>query len=190
MLFSELDFSVCAGEVLEITGENGSGKSTLLHCLAGLRVAESGDLRWSGMPISGNDAYFQALRYIGHKSAVKPAMTAVENLHAFAALAMLKCSDQQIVEALRILGLGMSLNLPARQLSAGQRRRIALARLALSPGSVWILDEPFSALDVQGREWVANSISEFCSNGGLVVMTTHHGVDLDGPTVKTLCLES
>ena len=177
-LFSELRFSVSPGTLLEITGANGSGKSTLLQSLAGLRRPEAGQVLWQGSPLNESGDFHRNLRYIGHRSAIKAALTPRENLQSL--LALSGQGGDTVEPALRALGLAASIDLPCRQLSAGQKRRVALARLAASPGRLWILDEPFSALDEQGRGWVVQAIRDFCEGQGIVILTTHHLIDVPG----------
>lgn len=185
-LFRDLSFTVQPGSLLEITGPNGAGKSTLLHCLTGLRRPESGEIRWQGEPTNRSIKFQSDLRYVGHRVGVKASLTALENLEL--ACAMSGTTRFNAISALERFSIKHCAGLPCRQLSAGQRRRVALARLVASPGRLWVLDEPFSALDRDGQALVSDAIRQFCGEGGTVVMTTHHAVAMDDIPVRQLTL--
>jgi len=174
-LFEGLAFTLRGGELLRIGGPNGSGKTTLLRIVCGLLEPTHGEVRWAGENIRRlEEEFWRQLVYIGHASAVKDDLAASENLRVACTLAGVRVLPRQIGEALRGLGLAGCENLPARVLSQGQRRRVALARLALSEGSrLWILDEPFAALDSAAVERVQSLISTHLSRGGAVILTTH-----------------
>ena len=175
-LFTGLDFTLRPGALLRVTGANGSGKTSLLRALCGLLLPSAGEVRWNGENIrSLREEYWKCLVYIGHANAIKDDLTAAENLRIACTLAGLNVQLTQIREALRRLGLAGRENLPARALSQGQRRRAALARLVLSrSASLWILDEPFTALDVAATDCVEELIAGHLAHGGAVVYTTHH----------------
>ena len=170
MLFRDLHLSVTRGEVLEVHGPNGSGKTTLLRVLCGLAHPEWGELRWRGATLGGQrEAFLAALRYVGHQDGIKLALTVRENLEAAARLA----GGSGTEAALSRFGLGPVADTPARTLSAGQRRRAALARLLLRDAMLWVLDEPFTALDEAGTALMQRLIARQVSGGGAVLLSTH-----------------
>ncbi len=174
-LFNGLGFALRGGELLRVRGANGSGKTSLLRIACGLLEPTRGEVRWAGENIRRlQEEFWRRLVYVGHANAIKDDLTAAENLHVACTLAGVRAQSAQIGEALRRLGLAGCENLPARVLSQGQRRRVALARLA-SSGAVplWILDEPFAALDAAAVEHVQSLIAEHLSRGGAAILTTH-----------------
>lgn len=186
VLFSSLNFEVHAGEVLQIEGPNGSGKTTLLRILCGLINADQGQIFWSGQDIQKNRYDFSVhTSYVGHHDGLKGDCTPLENLTLSHALsgAEKKLSPQ---EALIIVGLKGFDHQLCRTLSAGQRRRVALARLLTSPSKLWILDEPFTAIDKSGINELEKLIADHVSTGGMVILTSHHEVNLKG--IKSLHL--
>ena len=177
-LFSAVSFCLHAGEVLQIAGPNGAGKTSLLRILAGLMPATAGDSSFAGRSIltgSGRESWRRNLLYIGHAPAIKSALTAEENLSWLCALTRPVANDA-IWEALSKVGLRGFEDVPCRQLSAGQQRRVALARLYLPGALVWVLDEPFTALDQAGVKALEQHIMAFAASGGIVVLTTHHSL--------------
>ena len=180
-----VSLAVAAGEALEVRGENGSGKTTLLRTLAGLVEPEEGEVRFEGVPLRrARDALAGALLYLGHRPGVTGALTGPENLAAFAAA---NGGDaERIVPTLEALGLGQRLDVPVAALSAGQRRRVALARLAIEPRRLWILDEPLTALDARGLDWVRGAIAAHAAGGGACVFTTHQRLEIPGTAVRGL----
>lgn len=186
VLFHELNCEVAPGELLEVTGSNGAGKSTLLHCLTGLRRPEQGVVSWNGQPVREGPRFREDLRYIGHRVGVKLSLTVRENVRLGASLA--GADAVEFDSTLQHFALSACVDVPCARLSAGQRRRVALARLAISPGRLWILDEPYSALDSAGQKLVSDLLKSFCAEGGTVVMTTHHAVSIDGLRSRRLAL--
>lgn len=176
LLFSGLGFRLRAGELLRIAGANGSGKTSLLRIACGLLAPTAGVVRWRGADIHGlREEFWRELLYIGHANAIKDDLTAAENLKIACTLAGVNGSDEQAGAALRLLGLGGREGLPARVLSQGQRRRVALARLALAEAvPLWVLDEPFTALDAAAMECVQELVARHLARGGAVMYSTHH----------------
>jgi heme exporter protein A len=174
-LFSALSFTLRGGELLRVAGANGSGKTSLLRMACGLLEPTAGTVRLDGEDVRRlQEEFWRQLVYVGHANAVKDDLTASENLRIACTLAGVRVRPEQVGEALRGLGLGGCENLPARVLSQGQRRRVALARLALSEAApLWILDEPFAALDTAAVERVQSLIAEHLSRGAAVILTTH-----------------
>ncbi len=174
-LFSGLAFSLGPGGLLRVRGGNGRGKTTLLRTLAGLTRPASGSVRWRGHPVG--DEYRGDLLFLGHAPAIKDELSVRENLEFAARLSALK--DADLDSALAQLGIARLADLPARYLSQGQRRRAALARLALSSDvPLWLLDEPFAALDGEGIAQVAALCSAHVAGGGMLVFTSHQDVSI------------
>jgi heme exporter protein A len=182
LLFSGLSLSAGSGTCLRIAGENGAGKTSLLRILCGLLTPTAGEVRWNGQGIRTlREEFWQDLAYVGHLNGVKNDLTAIENVRFATALGGRRSTDERAVAALRALGLAGFEATQARFLSQGQRRRIALARLFLAESApLWILDEPFTALDVRGVQALSDLIGAQLARGGIVVLTTHQEVALPG----------
>ncbi|MGH6931339.1 MAG: heme ABC exporter ATP-binding protein CcmA [Dongiaceae bacterium] len=177
LIFRALDLAVAAGGALLLRGPNGSGKSSLLRCLASLLPLSEGVVTWDGRPVAEDrEGHRGRLRYIGHQDAVKPALSVAQNLRGWARLWDLD-ERTRVEPALDRLGLAALAGLPAQLLSAGQRRRLALARLALAPASLWLLDEPTTSLDDEGTKRFAGLADEHRGRGGAIVLSSHGGPD-------------
>lgn len=188
MLFEHLSFEVAAGELVWLRGHNGRGKTSLLRLLAGLAQPDHGRITWDGIAIDAARAGFAAQHvYIAHANALKDDLSAFEALQFLAVLHRRDGSEAAVLQALHLLGMRRRQRAPIRTLSQGQRRRVALARLALetAPG-VWVLDEPFDALDVEGIEVVNGLLERHLERGGSVVLTSHQPLTLVGVVPRTL----
>ena len=190
-LFTGLGFTLRPGALLRVAGANGSGKTSLLRALCGLLLPTAGEVRWNGSNIrSLREEYWKNLAYIGHADALKDDLTVEENLTVNCALAGLGISSSQSRTALAAFGLAGRERLPARVLSQGQRRRAALARLAMSKTRpLWILDEPFAALDAAAVERVRQFAGEHLAAGGMVVLTSHQEPGITAPAASDINLD-
>jgi heme exporter protein A len=187
LLFRNLDFELSAGEALLVRGGNGRGKTSLLRILCGLSMPAAGGVRWRGEPIGKvHEQYGREMAYIGHANGIKDDLTPLENLRLAAALGGREMDSETAMAALERVGLSRCLDFPSRVLSFGQRRRVALAGLMTAGALLWILDEPLTGLDVQGVAMVEQMIRDHVVAGGLVIMTTHQPLALDGVTPRTL----
>lgn len=181
LLFERLSFGVAAGEVLQVEGANGSGKTSLLRILAGLSAPGDGEVRWRGEDIAGRRAaFFAEVAYLGHHLGLKAELTVIENLRMAFALRGIPHAPERLDRALAAVGLADRADLPVRALSAGQRQRVALARLVSSGAALWILDEPFTALDVSGIALVQTLLERHGASGGLAVLTSHQPLEIRG----------
>lgn len=179
LLFGELSFGVAAGEVLQIEGANGSGKTSLLRILAGLSPPTEGEVWWRGQAIAGRRAvFFAEIAYLGHHLGLKAELTVRENLRSALALQGVPHCPELLEDALATVGLADRADLPVRALSAGQRQRAAMARMAASKATLWILDEPFTALDRSGVALVQELLERHVAGGGLAVLTSHQPLEL------------
>lgn len=178
-LFTGLGFRVAPGELLYLQGKNGAGKTSLLRMIIGLLPPEQGVLRWSGTDIRTlADEYRAQLCYLGHLNAIKEELTPLENLDLSARLAGTPLTEDEALDALEQVGLAGREDLACKYLSQGQKRRVALARLVREKRPLWVLDEPFVALDVAAVDWLAGLISGHLQRGGMAVMTTHQAVTI------------
>lgn len=183
-LFAGMSFSVKPGELLHVQGANGSGKTSLLRMVCGLVSPVQGDICWGGENIRIlREDYFREMTYMGHLSGIKEDLTALENLRILTGLAGDEASEETLVAALDHMGLAGREDLPAKVLSQGQKRRVALARLVLCSRAVhkarlWILDEPFTALDVAAIAVIQALLSQHLHNGGMIILTTHQDLDV------------
>ena len=187
-LFSSLSLQLRAGEILHVEGPNGAGKSTLLRIIAGLLSPQEGKVLLFGQRQQQDPELWQRnTLFIGHKPAVKAELTALENLHYQSQLDGADHYDPwQLLEQVGLLGLE---DLPAQQLSAGQQRRIALARLWYSKAKLWILDEPFTALDVRGIELLHQRFQQHVEAGGALLLTSHQPLTWSGERLQKVLIE-
>ncbi len=181
-MFANLGFSVTPGGALILRGANGSGKTTLLRLMAGLTAPAAGHLAWNGVAVDDQDAHARQLRFVTHLDAVKPALTVTENLAFWMALWAGDVQDRILVKAMEALDLQRLSSFPARLLSAGQRHRLALARLVVAPAPLWLLDEPGNALDDASLAALAAMIAAHRAHGGMVVVASHGSAFVDGGT--------
>jgi heme exporter protein A len=189
LLFKNVGFELNTGGLLYVLGENGSGKSSLLRMLCGLLMPETGIVFWGEKTIKENaEDYLSNLTYIGHLNGLKDDLTALENLLMSARVAGNELTEDKALAALTAIGIARCAHLPARVLSQGQKRRVALARLWLTKAKLWILDEPFAALDVASVEVLAARVSEHLSSGGMAILTTHQDVTIHAQSTQTLRL--
>jgi heme ABC exporter, ATP-binding protein CcmA len=177
-LFRDLSFCLEAGEVLLVEGQNGSGKTSLLRILCGLSAPDAGVVRWQGRDIQRlRTEYFANLAYLGHAHGLKAELSPLENLEVARALATSRpgATPEQALERVGLLGFE---EVPCRTLSAGQRRRVALARMLLTPARLWILDEPFTGIDRHGIEELEALLVEHSASGGIMVLSSHYLLSL------------
>ncbi len=176
-LFAGLNLSVTPGQSLHLQGDNGSGKTSLLRLLCGLSPPAAGAVWWRGEPVAQvREAYLRDMLYLGHALALKEGLSALENLQVAAALMDQAWSADAATAALRQMGLRGREHLPLQVLSQGQKRRVALARLCLSPAPLWLLDEPFVALDSAACDVLQGLMQSHVERGGMVVFTSHQAV--------------
>ena len=189
-LFSGLHFSVSAGQALVLEGQNGSGKTSLLRILCGIRLPEAGKVLWAGEDIFDlGPEFHEHIAYMGHKDGNKLDLTPQENLRMARGLGKAR-EDLSIEDALDQVGLYGFEDVPTRNLSAGQQRRLAIARLLVTEARLWILDEPFTSLDRQGIEIVEGLFDRHLARGGLAAMTTHHRISFADSQVKRINLSA
>ena len=177
-LFRDLGFALNEGELLLVEGANGSGKTSLLKAVAGLLEFESGQIEWNGTPASkGAQQYRVSLVWFSHRHGFKGDLTAVQNLQFESGLRTFKSDD--IRGALDRVGLQRAAELPMRVLSAGQQRRVGLARMLLADAPLWIMDEPFTNLDLDGQSLVRDLVSDHLAHGGLCIIASHQAIEID-----------
>ena len=178
-LFGDLSFAVEPGGWLHVTGDNGAGKTTLLRTLVGLSQPDAGEIRWNGMSVSKRADEFRASSvYLGHPAAIKDELSPLENLRLALALDGHDVDEDAALDALERIGLAGREDLAARHLSAGQKRRVLLARLLLRPAALWVLDEPFTALDRDAIGLLHALIEAHLDRDGMAVLTSHQAVPL------------
>lgn len=188
-LFKGLSFTANPGELIELRGANGSGKTSLLRILSGLAAPAEGEVRWQGKTIGSlGEEYSEAIAYLAHQNGVKDELTATENLRIANGVAGNALSKHEARAILEQVGLGHQHNLPVRSLSAGQRRRVALARFLTSKGKLWLLDEVLTSLDDTAVKLTRRFINDHLSNGGIAIMATHQELDLSTDRVQRIDL--
>lgn len=179
LLFKGLSFGLKTSEVLQIEGSNGSGKTSLLRILCGLRQPDAGQVLWLAEDVSrSREDYYSNMVYIGHLTCIKADLTVHENIRALLDTRSQSIAVELVDAVLARVGLSGFDDVPGKALSSGQKRRVLLAFLLLTQAQLWILDEPLTALDKQGVELVESMIVEHRENGGSVIFTTHHGMQL------------
>lgn len=190
-LFSNLGFSLQGGELLRLRGSNGSGKTSLLRTVCGLLEPSEGEVLWNGESIrSQRDEFNRSLTYLGHHNGIKAELTGFENLCLSNTLSGNDVSEDQIYDALGEIGLAGREDLPSHVLSQGQKRRVALARLLLSDADLWVLDEPFTALDVKAVEMLSQLIEQHLQKGRMVIFTTHQEVAIRAGESREIDLDA
>lgn len=189
LLFRGVNFSLAPGGLLELRGPNGGGKTSLLRILCGLATPAEGEVRWNGTNIRTlREEYFGSLAYVAHLNGVKDELTALENLLVARRVAGHELSKDEAEGTLERAGLINQRHLPTRVLSAGQRRRLALARLLASSAKLWLLDEILTSLDDSGVNLVRKAITEHIDGGGLAIVATHQDLKLSPPGLQTINL--
>ncbi len=180
-LFNDLGFKLNSGQCLHVVGTNGSGKTSLLRILIGINQSETGDITWRGAATHNNPNFLKECTYIGHKDGLKNELTPVENLSFYLKLnssAKLNRieSDELIDDTLAKMGILGCADLSVSKLSFGQRRRLAFARLLITEFTLWVLDEPFTGVDVQGRKLIESICADHLNNNGMIILTNHQSL--------------
>jgi len=187
VLFSHVHAELKPGEIIHLRGENGAGKTSLLRLLVGLSTPAAGEILWNDVPITRcRESYLRHLLFLGHQSALKTDLTSIENLRLLSAIDGVALTEDAVTAVLGQFGLWGRERFPVEWLSAGQRRRVLLARLSLQSAKLWVLDEPLNALDVGATELLLRMISDHLAADGMVFMTSHQSLDL--PNVRVLTL--
>jgi heme exporter protein A len=190
-IFTDISFTLAAGEVLVVTGANGSGKTSLLRIVCGLLEAAAGEIRWNGSSARAlGDDYFAQLAYLGHQNGLKDDLSAAENIQVWAGVSGTTVELDAARHALRQVGLAGREDLPVRWLSQGQKRRAALARLLVAKRALWVLDEPFAGLDRTSTAAVETLLKEHLTGGGMAILTTHQDLGDIAAPVRRLGLDT
>ncbi|MCH8104393.1 MAG: cytochrome c biogenesis heme-transporting ATPase CcmA [Proteobacteria bacterium] len=185
VLFEHISLSLTAGQMLLVEGPNGSGKTSLLRIITGLKLADEGEVLWQGKSIQQLTAdYYEQINYVGHHDGVKRGLTCLENLRLVQAMG--KPSALDLDSALEQVNLYRYGDTEVRNLSAGQKRRLALARLLVTESELWILDEPFTSLDQASMKLFKSLFERHLQDRGLIVMTSHHVIEMPEAQVKHL----
>lgn len=186
VLFEDLNLTLSSGNVLFLEGENGSGKTSLLRILCGFRLADEGEISWDNESVSSFPEYYQNISFVGHKNGIKDELTVEENLNLMRSMAT--ASDIKTDNVLKQIGLFKQADVLSRLLSAGQKRKLALARLMMTDNSFWVLDEPFTSLDKASVVFFETLIKQHITKGGMLILTSHHDIDLSGLPVNHFSL--
>lgn len=187
ILFEGLNFNLKNSQVLLLEGRNGSGKTSLLRIICGFREQDEGELRWCNTALKDSDYYAQ-IAYVGHLDGVKKELTVIENLRM--SLALTQLGRYSIAQALKKVKLSGYDNALLQSLSAGQKRRLSLARLLTTKKSLWVLDEPFTSIDKEGIKLVELLMYEHIANSGMIILTSHHDLDLAEADVQRINLST
>ncbi len=187
VLFEGLDFCLKNGQVLLLEGKNGSGKTSLLRIICGFREQDEGEMHWCGTAVKDSEFYAE-MAYVGHLDGVKKELTVIENLKM--SLALSQSGEYSIEQALEKVKLGGYDNSLVQSLSAGQKRRLSLARLLITQKSLWVLDEPFTSIDKEGIKLIESLMHEHIGRGGLIILTSHHDLDLAETDVQKINLST
>jgi heme exporter protein A len=188
-LISDLSFKLVPGELLHLRGKNGSGKTTLLRAICGLFDPSQGYIEWRGKRLKSFEEEYRAeILYLGHKAGINDDLSGEENLRFLADMRSLECSREQAWNSLSRMGLAGFEDLPCKVLSQGQKKRVSLAQLMLSNAALWLLDEPFTALDTDAIDVVQKVIAKHVEAGGMVLLTTHQEVEITSVRVSRLVL--
>lgn len=180
LLFDRFSLQLRKGEVVQLAGANGAGKTSLMRSLVGLLPPQKARFSWLGQEVPSANIFSDEILYLGHKPAVRFQLTPLENLRWYANLQsgqVKSANEADLVSSLASLGLAGYEDEPCSQLSAGQKRRVSLARMAISRARLWVLDEPFTAVDVHGVKILCDWIEKFTGDGGTVLFTTHQSID-------------
>lgn len=189
VLFEHLNLSLGSGQMLLVEGRNGSGKTSLLRILTGLKLADEGDILWHGKSITELTAdYYEQVNYVGHHDGVKRELTCLENLRLIQAMG--KPADIDLDDALEQVNLYRYGDTPVSNLSAGQKRRLALARLLVAESKLWILDEPFTSLDKKSMASFETMFEHHLRQQGMIVMTSHHDIEMSDSNLQRLDLSA
>lgn len=187
VLFEGLSFSLKNSQVLLLEGKNGSGKTSLLRIICGFREQDAGEIHWCDSAVKDSE-YYAEMAYVGHLDGIKKELTVIENLKM--SLALSQAARYSIVQALAKVNLAGYDHALVQSLSAGQKRRLSLARLLITKKSLWVLDEPFTSIDKEGIKLIESLMHEHLVNGGMIILTSHHDLNLAEADVQKINLSS